>query len=450
MPYLSPPSLASLLAVAALALGGCSQFYNGALGRAPAEPNRATASASGADEPTRGAQAQPHPLAGRPEPRADDAIAFEEPDRAARMTQGATRPRYVANRDQAPVSALGLYGQIPTDDSGSSPMDGSGNVRRVTFTTEGSDFDVAVHPTQAAIVYASTRHRETSDIYLKRIEGSAVTQLTNDPANDVMPAISPDGKTIAFASDRGGSWDIYLMDIDGGQAVQVTDDRYQNLHPSFSPDGRRLVYSSYGSSSGQWELVLIDVDRPTVKQVIGHGLFPEWSPTADTIVFQRARQKGTRWFSVWTVDIEDGEPTNFTEIAASANAAVITPSWDPSGEHVVFCTVLDPGSDEQVRPSQADVWVVRADGSGRSRLTGGRHTNLQPTWAADGSIFFVSDRAGDGAENVWTVRPDRALRLVDRGRDTGDDAVAADDADADAAADDSDGAARTAEVPTAP
>ncbi len=345
------------------------------------------------------------------------------------MTDSAVQQVYTANDQRSPISALGLYGQLPLDpDAPSSPMDSTGNVRRVTFTTDGADFDVAVHPTERKLVYASTRHRDTADIYIKKVDGTAVTQLTTDPANDVMPAISPDGTKIAFASDRTGSWDIYLMDIDGGQAVQVTNDRFQNLHPSFSPDGSRLIYCSYGGPSGQWELVLINVNNPAIKQHIGHGMFPVWSPVGDTIVFQRARQKGTRWFSVWTLDLVNGEPTRMTEVAASANAAVITPSWSPDGEHIVFCTVLDPGSDEQIKPRQADIWMVRADGSGRAKLTEGSFANLQPTWAADGSIYFVSNRAGDGAENVWTVRPDQAIQVVNRGRE--------------------DAATKTAEVPT--
>jgi TolB protein len=227
-----------------------------------------------------------------------------------------------------------------------------------------------------------------------------------------MPCISPDGKQIAFASDRAGSFDIYLMEIDGGPAVRLTEDGAQNIHPSFSPDGRRLVYCSLGSRSGVWELVVVEIDRPTHRTIIGHGLFPVWSPRGDKIAYQRARERGSRWFSLWTIDIDErGEATRPTEVAASSNAAIITPEWSADGRHLVFCTVLDPTADSPAG-SRADLWICNADGTGRARLTHGRYGNLQPTWSADGSIYFVSNRGVDAVENVYALRPDQAVHLA--------------------------------------
>src|SRR5690606_27202743 len=131
------------------------------------------------------------------------------------------------------------------------------------------DFDPAVDPTGSFIVYASTRHRQTADLYLARIGQSAVTQLTSDAGNDVMPAISPDGKRIAFCSDRSGNWDIYILDTTAGGAagaVQLTSDPGHELHPSFSPDGKSLVYCSYSGRSGQWELVVIEIGRASCRE----------------------------------------------------------------------------------------------------------------------------------------------------------------------------------------
>ena len=293
-----------------------------------------------------------------------------------------------------------------------SPLDTQGNLRRVTFTTEGADFDVEVDPTGRYLAYASTRHRQTSDIYLQRVNGTAVTQLTTDPADDVMPCISPNGRQVAFASNRAGTFDIYLMDIGGGPAIKLTDDGAQNIHPSFSPDGRYIVYCSRGSQSGVWELVGIDVNSPAQRHIIGHGLFPVWSPTTNKIVYQRARERGSRWFSVWTLEVsEQGEALRPTEIAASANAAVITPEWSPDGRNIVFCTVLDPTADSPAG-AKADIWICNADGSGRARLTHGNYGNLYPTWSPDGAVYFVSNRGVDAVENVYAVRPDQAVYLA--------------------------------------
>jgi TolB protein len=194
------------------------------------------------------------------------------------------------------------------------------------------------------------------------------------------------------------------MDLDGRNVTQVTSGPSQDMHPTFSPDGTRIAYCSVGGRSGQWEIWTINL-ATRERRMIAYGLFPCWSPdkTGDRIAFQRARQRGSRWFSLWTLDLIDGEAHRITEVAVSSNAAIISPSWSPDGRRLAFSTVVDPAQTVRGRPrGQQDVWIVDADGGNRHRLTDGTSTCLSPCWAIDNRVYFVSDRGGH--ENVWSVR----------------------------------------------
>jgi len=397
-----------------LLLAGCTQ-YNGALGSGARHDRiRAQAIETGSEEAL-----QPRPQTTQTSAAATstgrtsaDAMQAAEVRGTAAASSQATSN--AAATSDAPTSHdLRLFGRLPGGgDSQAGQIDNADNIRRVTFATEGADFDPQIDPTGRYLVYSSTQHRKTADIYIKRVDGTAVTQLTNDPADDMMPVFSPDGSRIAFCSNRSGNWDIYIMDLTGGQPVQITNDPSDDFHPSFSPDGRRLVYCTFSARSGQWELVVVDLENVGPKRFIGHGLFPSWSPVEDRILFQRARERGTRWFSIWTMDIVNNEGVRPTEIMASANAAAITPRWSPDGKHIVFCTVVDPEASLSKSPSQADIWVITAEGRGRTNLTKSRFANLQPVWAKDGTIYFSSNRGPGGVENIWSLRPDRALEVA--------------------------------------
>ena len=277
-----------------------------------------------------------------------------------------------------------------------------------TYTDEGYDADVTIDPTGKWMVFASTRHSTHAGIYLQRVDGTAVTRLTSDDSDNAFPTFSPDGKEIAFCSTRAGAWNIYVMDTEGRGAVTVTTGNTQSVHPSFSPDGSRLVYSALGPRSNQWELWTIDL-ATSEKRQIGYGLFPSWAPNkeVDRIAFQRARQRGSRWFSLWTLDLIDGEARRVTEVAVSSNAAIVSPAWSPDGKSLVFATILDPNKNKKTTSTgrgEQDIWTIAADGSDRRRVTDGNGINLSPFWSTDNRVYFVSNRSGN--ESVWSVRPE--------------------------------------------
>jgi len=290
------------------------------------------------------------------------------------------------------------------------------NVARVTFAEEGADFDPSVSRDGSRLVFASTQHRATSDIYVKRSDSRVVTQLTTDPAEDAMPEISPDGTRIAFASNRAGNWDVYVMPLAGGKAVQITSEGTDEVHPSWSPDGRSLVFSRFGGQSDRWELWVAQTANPSVANFIGYGLLPRWCPVAgtgadgmDRILFQLSRERGRRSFGLWTVDYADGSATNATEVAGSVESALINPAWSPDGRWIVYAETPAPalGAENSVtdgttaRVAEASLWMLSVEGEGRVRLTEGGGLALSPTWGGNNRLFFVSNRGG--SDNVWSL-----------------------------------------------
>ena len=305
--------------------------------------------------------------------------------------------------------SVNVFGELDGVARGPGKLVGDEGFQQRTFTDEGYDADVTIDPTGKWMVFASTRHSEHAGIYLQRVDGTAVTKLTSDDSDNAFPTFSPDGKQIAFCSTRSGMWNIYVMDTEGRNTVTVTTGSTQCVHPSYSPDGSRLVFSALGSRSNQWELWTVNLTTNEKRQ-IGYGLFPTWSPSKDVdrVAFQRARQRGSRWFSLWTLDLIDGEARKVTEVAVSSNAAIVSPGWSPDGKRLVFATILDPnrGNKKTANAShgEQDIWTIDADGTDRRRITDGNGINLSPCWSSDNQVYFVSNRSGN--ESVWSVRPE--------------------------------------------
>ena len=318
----------------------------------------------------------------------------------------AAAPAFPATPDPRPARVLpvaNVFGELPDTKVDTKAEASEFGFQQHTFTDEGYDAEPAVSPDGRWMAFASTRHDKATDLYLQRTDGQSVVQLTSDNADDAFPTFSPDGQKLAFCSNRNGSWDLYTMTREGKNIVQVTNGPAHDMHPSFSPDGSRLVYCSL-STRGQWELWTVTLATGERRQ-IGYGLFPSWSPRKDkdVVAFQRARNRGARWFSVWTCEISDSEARQLTEVVVSTNAAVVSPSWSPDGTVLAFSTVVAPNTvDDKGKPTgQQDIWTIDADGGNRHRLTDGKGIYTSPTWSRDGRVYFVSNRAG--TDCVWSV-----------------------------------------------
>ncbi len=314
-------------------------------------------------------------------------------------------PRLAAATDQQ----ITLFGELPDSQMMGFESRQATSVRRHTFAEEGADFDPNIDAKGERMVFASTRHSHMPDLYIKSVDGRAVTQLVADPSSDVQPALSPDGSRVAFASNRSGNWDIWVIDIDGTNLIQISSTPSHDVSPSWAPDGRSLAYCSSAPDGGQWEMWISDVIAGGTRRFIGYGLFPEWSPVGNSILYQQARERGSRWFSIWTLELIDDEPRFPTEIAFSAEQALILPTWSPDATQIAYCavTATTPGADEYLDLSAsaeiADLWIINIDGTNKTRLTGGNTPSFSPVWSTQGRIYYTGNR--EGKENIWSLMP---------------------------------------------
>src|SRR5690606_33294154 len=93
-------------------------------------------------------------------------------------------------------------------------------------------------PDGRAIVFAAEAAEGRADIFRMDADGGGRRRLTDHPANDSAPAVSPDGSLIVWESDRDGDSEIYVMDVSGGNPTRLTLDPAHDSAPAWSPDGR--------------------------------------------------------------------------------------------------------------------------------------------------------------------------------------------------------------------
>ena len=214
--------------------------------------------------------------------------------------------------------------------------------------------DVQISPDGAAVAFCYK-----GDIYTVSTQGGTAKQLTTQTSYECNPIWSPDGKQLAFASDRDGNFDIYVMSVQGGSAKKLTKNSVSELPSAFTPDGKYVVFSAniqdpaqsaFFPSGAMTELYKVPVIGGRTQQIIATPAEAVcYMPDGKSFLYQDRKGVEDEWRKhhtssvtrdIWLYDAKNDKHTNLTEIGGEDR----DPSLAPDGKTVYFLSERKGGS----------------------------------------------------------------------------------------------------------
>ncbi len=234
------------------------------------------------------------------------------------------------------------------------------------------------------IIAFSTNRDGNYEIYVMLSDGSKQTRITNNPASDTHPMISPDGTKILFVSNRDGNSQIYVMSLDGTGQTRLSNNNFNDFNPAWSPDGKHIVFSS--NRTGIKEIFVMDANGNNQTQLTNDPSDddnPFFSPDGSKIIYD-AKSTDGKTQSIKIMNVNGTGQTDLT----SNGAVNYEPSFSSDGSRITFISN---------KSGSFEVYQMNANGTGQSRLTNLGTTTFSPRYSRDGNwIVFVGQQNGVG------------------------------------------------------
>ncbi|HEY2379097.1 MAG TPA: DPP IV N-terminal domain-containing protein [Gemmatimonadaceae bacterium] len=228
---------------------------------------------------------------------------------------------------------------------------------------------------------------------------------TANVGNDLWPDISPNGRLVAFTSNRSGNNEIYVFDRRTGTLTNVSNSPADDNWPRWSPNGERIAFHS--NRDGNYNIFTVKADGSDLHRVTNSAVldqWPDWSPDGKRIVFRRGNN-----LSVADANGEEQNVQQLTFTPATSSAINQMASWSPNGRRIVFMSTRD-GYPSVFLMSARGETVDRPAANLTPKATdqASQWLSRAPSWSsAGGRIYFMSFRPStNGDVELFVVNPD--------------------------------------------
>src|SRR4051812_22282612 len=266
--------------------------------------------------------------------------------------------------------------------------------------SEGTAISVDISPRDGLIVFDLL-----GDLYLLPHEGGGARQLTRGIAVDHSPRFSPDGRSIAFASDRSGIENIWIVGVDGGGLRRLTreeDEAIASRHigaPAWSPDGRSIIADRQPVGPGPRELWQYDAARGTGRRLataplLGTGSF---HPTERLVYFSASDDAGGNpsSFRIRRLDLRTGQSSDLGLVG-------LRPIASPDGRRLAYVAISATGGRE--------LRVLELSGGTSGRVAALSPVRLlTPAFPLIPGYAFTPDSHAiviSSGGRIWRIQPD--------------------------------------------
>jgi TolB protein len=245
------------------------------------------------------------------------------------------------------------------------------------LTLEGADYNDTMWTPDGRIVYVSEASGNR-DLWIMNSDGSNRRQLTDSPAADESPVVSPDGRYLVFTSMRTGQLNLWRIDLEGNNPKPLTSGGMETA-PAFSPDGRWVIYEAMQGGLPQLWQVSIEGGSP-VKLSDGPARLPAVSPDGKLIAYMYEDRQANGQRKVAVMPFAGGAPVQtltYTPLLISLYLR-----WSPDGGSLIYVY-------NDQKQAGANLWRLPLDGS-----------PLQPLTNFEGEQLWAFDVTRDGKRFV--------------------------------------------------